>query len=154
MTPTDIPPYGVLIGRMIFIGGLVLALLGLGFLVMLGLAAGSWLAALLFGTLTLAGLVTSLLAVRDLTGQAIEQPAMITAHQQTVEGGNPIYQLGFQPINDTLKPAGAELSYNVTEQDWQSFKVGDRALVRYSPFFKLLVDIRPIIEMAASKEVK
>ncbi len=34
------PPYGVLIGRMIFSGGLALVILGLAFLVMLGLAEG------------------------------------------------------------------------------------------------------------------
>ena len=129
---------------MIFIGGLVLTLGGLGFLVMLGIAGGSLPATGLFGLLTGAGLVVCGLAVRDLTGLPSEQAALVTAKQQKVEGGNPVYELKFLPAQPILKNVPAHFSYHVTEQDWQRFEIGDRVLVRYSNYFKLLVDIRPL----------
>ncbi len=139
----NIPPYGVLVGRMIFIGGLVLALLGLGFLVMLGIAGGSLLACLLFGAIALGGGAISWLAVRDLTGPPTEHAAVVTFKQKRAESGNPIYALKFRTLNSGLKNAGTEIEYNVTQQDWEQFKLGDRVLVRYSAYFKLLVDIQP-----------
>lgn len=141
--PKEIPPYGVLIGRMIFIGGLALILLGVGFLVMLGLAGGSLLALLIFGLITVAGIVVCWLAVRDLTGPACEQTALVTARSEHPEGGNPVYELKFEFIDSQ-----AELSYSVTRRDWERFGVGDRVLVRYSAHFKLLVDIRSLAQNA------
>lgn len=136
------PSPGVLIGRMIFVGGLVLALLGLGFLVMLGFAAGSVLAGLIFGAALVAGLVISGLAVRDLTGPATEQAALVTDKGKHTEGGNPNYELKLRFVNQTLKDTERKVSYNVTQRDWERFEVGDRVAVRYSAHFKLLVDIR------------
>ncbi len=144
--PANIPPYGVLAGRMIFIGGLVLALLGIGFLIMLGVAGGSVPALILFGAITVAGGIVSYLAVRDLTGQPQEQPALVTAKQKIAEGGNPVYELKFLPAQPVLKNVPANFNYHVTENDWKRFEVGDRVLVRYSAFFKLLVDIRSLTQ--------
>lgn len=137
--PKEVPPYGVLIGRMIFLGGLALVLLGVAFLVMLGIAGGSLLALLIFGLITLAGLAVCWLAVRDLTGPAREYTALVTARSEQTAGGNPVYELKFE-LND--RP-GETLSYNVTRRDWEHFRVGEQVLVRYSTYFKLLVDIRP-----------
>jgi hypothetical protein len=141
--PPEIPPYGVLIGRMIFTGGLALVILGLGFLIMLGIAAGSLLALLIFGLITLAGLVVCWLAVRDLNGPTREEPALVTDRSAHSEGGNPVYELKFKFTNPPLKDSKVALSYNVNQLDWQRFQVGDRVVVRYSAHFKLLVDIRP-----------
>ncbi len=58
------PPYGVLIGRMIFSGGLALVILGLAFLVMLGLAEGSLAALLIFGLIAVGGVALCWLAAR------------------------------------------------------------------------------------------
>jgi hypothetical protein len=143
------PPYGVLIGRMIFTGGLALLLLGLGFLVMLGLAGGSPAALLIFGLITVVGGLVAWLAMRDLTGPAREQAALVTGRSAYPAGGNPVYELKFEFINPTLNDSQlnnsqAELSYNVTQMDWQRYQIGDRVLVRYSAHFKLLVDIRPL----------
>jgi len=140
--PKEIPPYGVLIGRMIFIGGLALILLGVGFLVMLGLAGGSLLALLIFGLITFAGIAVCWLAVRDLTGTAREQTALVTARSEHPEGGNPVYELKFELIDSP--GSQNELSYSVTRRDWERYRVGDRVVVRYSAYFKLLVDIRPL----------
>lgn len=137
--PKEVPPYGVLIGRMIFLGGLALVLLGVAFLVMLGIAGGSLLALLLFGLITAAGIAVCWLAVRDLTGPAREQTAVITGRSDQTAGGNPVYELKFE-LND--RP-GETITYNVTRRDWERFRVGEPVLVRYSAHFKLLVDIRP-----------
>lgn len=136
--PKEVPPYGVLIGRMIFLGGLALVLLGVAFLVMLGVAGGSPLALLIFGLVTAAGIAVCWLAVRDLTGPAREQPAVVTGRLEQTAGGNPVYELKFE-----LTGSPGELSYTVTRQDWERYRVGERVLVRYSAHFKLLVDIRP-----------
>lgn len=140
------PPYGVLIGRMIFTGGLALVILGLGFLVMLGLAGGSLAALLIFGLIAAAGGVVCWLGVRDLTGPVREHPALVTARSEYPAGGNPVYELKFEFINlnPALNNSKAELSYNVTQLDWQRYRIGDRVLIRYSAHFKLLVDIRPL----------
>lgn len=137
----NIPAYGVLVGRMIFIGGLVLALAGLGFLVMLGLAGGSWLAMLIFGTALVAGGLICGLAARDLTGSPTEQRAVVTGKQHRPEAGNPVYELKFKTVNSALKENSAEIGYNVTRLDFDRFEIGDRVVVRYSAYFKLLVDI-------------
>ena len=141
--PKAVPPYGVLIGRMIFIGGLALVLLGIAFLVMLGLAGGSPLALLIFSLITAAGVAVCWLAARDLTGPAQEQAGQVTGRSHQPEGGNPVYELKFE-----LSGSPGERSYNVTRQDWERYRVGDRVLVRYSAHFKLLVDIRPALEKA------
>ncbi len=143
-----VPPYGVLVGRMIFTGGLALILLGAGFLVMLGVAGGSLLALLIFGLITAAGVAVCWLAVRDLTGLAHEQPALVTARSAHPAGGNPIYELKFEFADPPLKISRPELSYNVTRRDWERYRVGDRVVVRYSAHFKLLVDIRPMVTNA------
>ena len=140
--PKEIPAYGVLIARMILIGGVVLALLGIGFLIMLGIAAGSLLALVLFGLVALAGIATAYLAVGDLTGQPSEQAALVTAKEKKSEGGNPVYELRFLPAQPVLKNVPANFNYHVTQQDWERFEVGDRVIVRYSTHFKLLVDMR------------
>ena len=137
--PKEVPPYGVLIGRIIFLGGLALVLLGVAFLVMLGLAGGSLLALLIFGLITAAGIAVCWLAVRDLTGPASDQPAVVTGRSDHPAGGNPVYELKFEA---TSSP-GQSFSYNVTRRDWERYRVGEKVLVRYSAFFKLLVDIRP-----------
>src|SRR6476646_2644420 len=108
----DIPAYGVLIGRMIFIGGLVLALAGLAFLVMLGIAGGSWLAILLFGAAIIGGGIMCWLAVRDLTGPATEKPAVVVSKQHRSESGNPIYELKFKILNSALKENTSDIGYN------------------------------------------
>jgi hypothetical protein len=129
---------------MIFTGGLALLLLGLGFLVMLGLAGGSLAALLIFGLITVAGGLVAWLAARDLTGPARERAALVTGRSAYPAGGNPVYELKFEFINPALNNSQAELSYNVTQLDWQRYQIGDRVLVRYSAHFKLLVDIRPL----------
>lgn len=142
----EIPPYGVLIGRMIFIGGLVLALFGAGFLLMLGIAAGSGLGLLFFGAIFAGGCSVAWLAMRDLTGPAIEQEAVIIERNQHREGGNPNYSLKFRLLNQDLSPTAREISYNVTEQDWARFEVNDRVTLRYSRYFKLFINIRSAAE--------
>lgn len=137
--PKEVPPYGVLIGRIIFLGGVALVLLGVAFLVMLGLAGGSPLALLIFGLITAAGIGVCWLAVRDLTGPARELPAVVTSRSEQTAGGNPVYELNFELTNTP----GESISYSVTRQDWERYRVGQRVLVRYSAHFKLLVDIRP-----------
>ncbi len=146
--PKEVPPYGVLVGRMIFIGGLALILLGVGFLVMLGVAGGSLLALLIFGLITAVGVAVCWLAVRDLTGLALEQPALVKSRSAQPAGGNPIYELKFEFTDSPLKISQPELSYNVTRRDWERYQVGDRVVVRYSAHFKLLVDIRPMVANA------
>lgn len=120
----------------------MLALLGLGFLVMLGIVGGSVLALLLFGALVLVGAVISFLAVRDLTGLPTEISAVVLSKKQRPEGGNPVYEVRLKP-NPALKPDQPEISYNVTRPDFERLRVNDRVIVRYSAFFKLLIDINP-----------
>lgn len=136
----EVPAYGILIGRMIFLGGLALVLLGVGFLVMLGLAGGSWLALLIFGLITVGGVAVCGLAVRDLTGPAREEIALVRARSNHPQAGNPVYELKFEFVEPTTRLA---LTYNVTRQDFDRFRVGDRVLVRYSYYFKILIDFRP-----------
>lgn len=136
----EIPAYGVLITRMIFLGGLALIMLGIGFLVMLGLAGGSLAALLLFGLVALAGIGVCALAARDLIGPVREQFAVVTARSHRPEAGNPVYELKFEFSGPEARP---ELTYNVTRQDFDRFRVGDRVLVRYSYYFKILIDFRP-----------
>jgi len=136
----EIPAYGVLIARMIFLGGLALLLVGVGFLVMLGVAGGSFAGLLLFGLITLAGIGVCALAARDLTGPVREEIALVTARSNHRQGGNPVYELKFDFVEPSSRP---ELTYNVTRQDFDRFQVGDRVLVRYSYFFKILIDFRP-----------
>ena len=128
---------------MIFIGGLALILLGVGFLVMLGVAGGSLLALLIFGLTTAVGVAVCWLAVRDLTGLAL-----VKSRSAQPAGGNPIYELKFEFTGSPLKISQLELSYNVTRRDWERYQVGDRVVVRYSAHFKLLVDIRPMVANA------
>lgn len=138
--PKVIPAYGILIGRMIFLGGLALILLGVGFLVMLGVAGGSGAALLVFGLITVVGIVVCALAVRDLTGPAREEIALVKARSNFPVAGNPIYELKFDFAAPNPRP---ELTYNVTRQDFDRYRVGDRVLVRFSFFFKILIDFRP-----------
>ncbi len=140
--PAPIPSYGVLIGRMIFVGGTVLAFLGLGFLIMLGVVTGSLPAMLFFGTLLGAGATVSFMALRDLTGPAQELRGLVVARNQHRQGGNPNYELRFLTVNPALKDARKEISYNVTQQDWERLGLGDQVVIRYSPRFRLLIDIR------------
>ncbi|HEX2916668.1 MAG TPA: hypothetical protein VH186_38260 [Chloroflexia bacterium] len=135
--PEKIPPHGVLIGRMIFIGGLVLALLGLAFLVMLGIAAGSLPALIVFSLVTLAGILLAVLAVRDLTGSPQQIEALVAAKTTLAEGGNSSYNLKLLPVN-----SAKALYYGVTALEYERFEPGDRVAVRYSAHFKLPVDIR------------
>jgi hypothetical protein len=140
--PKDIPPYGVLIGRMIFIGGIIATCIGVGFFVVLGITRGSLLSLLIFGVLALAGIAATFLAVRDLTGQPVVQQGVVSGKNKHVAGGNPNYELKINLLNVALSPRTTEISYNVTEQDFARFEVGDKVAVRYSAHFKLLVDIK------------
>lgn len=136
----EIPAYGVLITRMIFLGGLALLILGIAFLVMLGIVGGSLVGLLFFGLITAAGIVICTLAARDLTGPVREEIALVTARSNHPQAGNPVYELKFEFVGPSLRP---DLTYNVTRQDFDRFRVGDRVLVRYSYFFKILIDFRP-----------
>ncbi len=141
--PKEIPAYGVLVGRMIFLGGVALALLGAGFLVMLGFAGGSLAALLIFGLLTLAGMGVCALAARDLTGPVRQEMARVKARSNYPAAGNPVYELKFEFTGPDPRP---DLTYNVTRQDFDRYRVGDKVLVRYSYFFKILIDFRPAPE--------
>ena len=139
-SPKEIPAYGVLVGRMIFLGGLALLLLGVGFLVMLGFAGGSVAALLIFSLVSLAGIAVCALAVRDLTGPAREETAVVKARSNYAAAGNPVYELQFEFTGAGARP---DLTYNVTRPDFDRYRVGDRVVVRYSGFFKILIDFRP-----------
>ena len=139
--PKEIPAYGVLVGRMIFLGGFALVLLGVGFLVMLGFAGESLAALLVFGLISIAGMVVCGLAVRDLTGPAREETARVKVRSNYPAAGNPIYELKFEFTGPGSRP---DLTYNVTRQDFDRYRVGDKVLVRYSYFFRILIDFRPV----------
>jgi hypothetical protein len=139
----NIPAYGVLIGRIIFLSGLGLALIGLGFMVMLGLGGRSALALVIFGVVAVGGAILAGVAARDLIAPAVELTAKIVAKQHRSEAGNPIYELKFETLDPGQTRQPDKISYNVTKLDWERFKVGDRVVIRYSARFKFLIDIQP-----------